>query len=234
MPRIAFCLEMTPCAGSRPRLPFAQIVEKSSKNPGKFHRALVCIHAVLRAKTSDGLDHAGLAGSMTIHRTVIQQKKSWDTVLTSATHKPFTFDILGISPAGDEVTIRNSDSTVTILVGRGLAAEKPAINGAGARLTAGTIADIVRASADGVVLEVIKGANVPATGSEDVASFSRPIGNLQSIAWVLADTSAAAHITTAKRGLHGGGAGKPVSILIPLIPLAIGALLTLWLMSRPG
>ncbi len=115
--------------------------------------------------------------------------QSWAEVLSATPRKTFRFEILGA--ADDEVRIRNTDGTTTVLTGKGLATTLRAgeTQRKDAGLTAGTILAMSRLTPDGTLLEVLTGLEVPAAGPSSLSSFSRPPGEASSIAWLMSEVS---------------------------------------------
>lgn len=186
---------------------------------------------------------------MAMHRVFTEARQSWGAVLAPAAGDTLTFDVVSISPAGDQVLIRNADNTTTLLSGQGLVCAGNA--GAPRSLAGGTIEEIRRIAADGAVIEAVTGINVAlsseATGSgrfNDVlarlAASARSAAAGSAAMAVAAESPAAADgigrggvSTDSPVGLHGRSV-KPMAVLILLAPVLIVVVAAMWLTTDPA
>ena len=126
----------------------------------------------------------GKAGAMGLEQP-IGSDQPWETVLSAAPVKPFTFFIVAVAGDGSEARIANTDGTVTVLIGTGLTAHGSTADGTGARarLTGGRIGELRRLDGAGELLESVSGLDIAAGGPSRLVSFSRPDGSMTSLAW---------------------------------------------------
>ena len=128
---------------------------------------------------------------MAAYTCVRKSDQTWAEVLSASPRKSFRFFITSIGIGGEEIRIRNTDGTFTVLAGRNLetTVRRGETKMAEASLTGGTIIEMSRLGEDGAILESISGLDVLAGGPSSKTSFSRPPGELASLDWVMSQIS---------------------------------------------
>ena len=174
---------------------------------------------------------------MAMHRRFQDDASPWQSVLEFSQDDRFAFADLRVSADGDRAQIRNSDGTLTMLTGAGLAAGRQR-DGEAVRLTAGTIEDMTRIAPDGTVIEALSGINVAvADGAAGVSRISEALSAPRAASGVLPSLGLGGPGHQAPLGVQAGNGGRKVSaakVLALLAPVMIVVVGAMWLTTDPA